>query len=192
MPTIFTHVAVPLALAACLGSRMVPRRLLAAGALAAILPDLDVVGFRLGIAYSDALGHRGASHSFFFALLLACIAYAAAPGMRCRARAAAVFVGVCAASHGLLDMFTNGGLGIALWWPFSDERLFASWRMIEVSPLSLRGILSGRGLAVLQSELLWVWLPTLVVCLSAIFVQRRNGDGRLRNTQPGSGPSHGH
>lgn len=37
-----------------------------------------------------------------------------------------------------------------------------------VLPVSL----SGRWLAVLQSELLRVWLPTLAVCLFAIFVRK--------------------
>jgi hypothetical protein len=56
MPTIMTHAAVPLALAVGLGTRAVPPRLLAAGVVVAILPDADVVGFRLGVSYEDALG----------------------------------------------------------------------------------------------------------------------------------------
>jgi inner membrane protein len=62
-------------------------------------------------------------------------------------------------------MFTNGGSGIALWLPFSSERLFFPWQVIEVSPLSLRGLAGERGMQVLQSELLWVWLPAAVLCV---------------------------
>lgn len=83
------------------------------------------------------------------------------------------FVAVCTASHGVLDMFTNGGLGAALWWPFSEARVFSPWQVIEVSPLSLRRAFSARGCAVLQSELLWVWLPAVVVAGCLWLVRRR-------------------
>ncbi len=165
MPTILTHAAVPLALAAGLGRRAVPVPLLCAGVVASALPDIDVLAFRFGIAYGHEWGHRGASHSFMFALLLAAFAAWAAPLLRCGRRRAAWFVGACAASHGLLDMLTNGGRGVALWWPFSDARLFWPWRPIEASPLSLHRLLSGRGVEVIATELLWVWLAAGIVAL---------------------------
>jgi inner membrane protein len=48
VPTILTHPAVPLAMAFGLGREVVSRRLLGAGVVASVLPDLDVVAFRLG------------------------------------------------------------------------------------------------------------------------------------------------
>ncbi len=74
MPTILTHVVVPLAIGIGLGSGVVSRRLLIAGAVASIMPDFDVVAFKLGIAYGDAFGHRGASHSLAFALMIGLLA----------------------------------------------------------------------------------------------------------------------
>ncbi len=71
-------------------------------------------------------------------------------------------------------MLTNGGLGVELFWPFSEQRLFSAWRVIEVSPLSLSRVFSGRGVVVLQSELLWVWLPALATG-AALFALRRLG-----------------
>jgi inner membrane protein len=71
------------------------------------------------------------------------------------------FLFTAAASHGLLDCLTDGGKGIALLWPFSDERFFAPLRTIRVSPIGLSNFLSERGWTVLQSELLWIWLPGL-------------------------------
>ena len=56
------------------------------------------------------------------------------------------------ASHGLLDTLTDGGLGIALFWPFDDTRYFAPWTPIPVSPILL-GFLSPRGLKVALTEL---------------------------------------
>jgi hypothetical protein len=70
MPTILTHMAVPLAVAIGAGSRIISRRLLVAGAIGAMLPDLDVIGFRFGIEYASDFGHRGFTHSLMFAAFL--------------------------------------------------------------------------------------------------------------------------
>ncbi|MEO8153917.1 MAG: metal-dependent hydrolase [Rhizobacter sp.] len=172
MPTILSHAAVPLAMGLGLGDRVISRPLLAVGILASVLPDLDVVAFRFHVAYSNTLGHRGASHSLAFALLLALLAMACARWLRTTPRSAFAFVGASAASHGLLDMLTNGGLGVALWWPLSPQRFFAPWQGIEASPLSLQRVFSARGWAVFQSELLWVWLPAAACSLILWALQR--------------------
>jgi inner membrane protein len=173
MPTVLTHAAVPLAIGLALGPQVVSRRLLIAGVVACMLPDLDVLAFRLGVAYSDAAGHRGITHSLVFSLLLAMIAAALARGLRTSRRTAFLFVFASAASHGLLDMVTNGGMGVALWWPLSNERFFFPWQVIEASPLSLRRVFSARGAAVFGSEILWVWLPTMAVASVAVLARRR-------------------
>jgi hypothetical protein len=43
------------------------------GALCTIFPDVDVVGFHLGIPYDSLLGHRGMTHSVAFAAALAAV-----------------------------------------------------------------------------------------------------------------------
>jgi inner membrane protein len=163
MPTVISHVAVPLALGLGMGRRSVPAPLLVAGVIASALPDLDVLAFRFGIPYSNEFGHRGASHSLAFAALLGVIAVVLASRLRVSRLAAFLFVGVSAASHGLLDMLTNGGRGVALWWPVAHARYFFPIRVVEVSPLSLHRLMTGHGMGVLQSELLWVWLPAAVL-----------------------------
>jgi len=177
MPTILTHPAVPLAIGLGLGARVVSPRLLVAGMLASIAPDLDVAGFRLGIAYSDIEGHRGLLHSLAFALLLAVLAAVAAGPLRTTRPRAFLFVGLAAASHGFLDMMTTGGLGVAWFWPFSDERHFLPWRVIKVSPLSLQRLMSPAGHAVLASELKVVWLPAAAACGALVLARfaRRSG-----------------
>lgn len=65
------------------------------------------------------------------------------------------------ASHGLLDALTDGGLGIALLWPFTNERFFAPWAPIPVAPIGT-GMLSSRGVYVVAFELMafapfWLW-----------------------------------
>ena len=175
MPTIFSHAAVPLALGMGLGRRRIPRRLFVAGIVASILPDFDVLAFRLGIPYADAFGHRGASHSLAFALLLGLLALMFYRHLKAGRWVSFAFVSVSAASHSLLDMLTNGGHGVALWWPLSQERCFFPWQVIEVSPLNPRRFLSDRGIAVLQSELWWIWLPAALVCLVLFVWRRRSG-----------------
>ena len=172
MPTILTHAAVPLAIGLGLGSRAIAPRLLLAGVAAAMAPDLDAIGLRWGIAYADIDGHRGLLHSLAFAALLGLLAAVAAGPLRTTRPRAFAFVLACAASHGLLDMLTTGGLGVAWFWPFSDARHFLPWRVIKVSPLSLDRLMSPRGVAVMVSELWAVWLPAAVFCASCLVVRR--------------------
>ncbi len=186
MPSIITHAAVPLALWCAADRGRIPPRLLAAGVIAAMLPDADVLAFALHIPYADAFGHRGASHSLVFAGVLAALAAVLACfGSRRSVSAvprqprlasttstvqAAVFVFACAASHPLLDAMTSGGLGVALAWPWSEHRFFAPWRPIRVSPIAPQ-FFSARGLATLLSELRWVWLPLATAVVAWKLIQ---------------------
>lgn len=171
MPSVFTHAAVPLALWCASDRGRISPRLLAAGVVAAVLPDADVLAFALHIPYADTFGHRGASHSLVFAALLAVVAALLHRRLRAGAAQAAAFVGISALSHPLLDAFTSGGLGVALWWPWSGERLFAPWRPIRVSPFAGQ-FFSARGMATVLSELRWVWLPLAVMVVGWRMTQR--------------------
>ena len=181
MPTIFTHAVVPLALGLALGRNTISPRLIAAGMFAAIAPDFDTVAFKLGIAYADQFGHRGASHSLLFALAVGLCGAVMAPWLKTTRWRALLFLAFCTASHPLLDALTNGGLGVALLWPWSHERFFAPWRPIAVSPIGA-GFFSLRGLAVLWSEFLWVCLPSaaLTLVLAAI---RKYSEARQTSRQ---------
>jgi inner membrane protein len=162
MPTIISHTAVPLALGIGLGSEIVSRRLLVAGVAACVLPDLDVIGFRFHIAYADAFGHRGFTHSLAFAAIVAGLAACSSRFLRTTPTRAFWFVFLATASHGIFDAFTNGGLGVALLWPWSADRYFAPFRPIEVAPLSVGGLFSERGARVVLSELIWLWVPCVL------------------------------
>lgn len=166
MPTLFTHAAVPALLGTAAGKHRISQRLLGAGVLAALLPDADTLGFKLGIAYADAFGHRGAVHSLLFALCVAILATVLHRPLRSTATRTFVFVGLSAASHPLLDMFTDGGLGVAIAWPFSAQRYFFPWHPIRVSPIGAH-FFSARAWPVIASELLWVWIPASVLALIA-------------------------
>jgi inner membrane protein len=173
MPTILSHPAVPLAIGLGLGSRVVPTRLLLAGVLASIAPDLDVISFHFGIPYGSTMGHRGLTHSLVFALFVALAGAAGCRALRVRAHVAFAFLFVATASHGVLDSFTNGGQGVAFLWPFSTQRFFAPFQVIEVSPIGAARLFTARGATVLLSELIWVWLPCAALALT-IWALRQN------------------
>ena len=172
MASIFTHPAPALALAAALGSRVIPPRLAAAAVICSLLPDLDVVGFKLGISYAEALWHRGLSHSLLLALAVGVLGALLAPLLHSGRIKASITLCAMLLSHILLDAMTNGGLGVAFFWPFDETRHFLPWRPIEVSPFSPRIFFSDRGLAVILSEVRWVWLPCAAIALIGFFLRR--------------------
>jgi len=167
VPTILTHPAIALLQ---MWFPRIPRRAVAAGAIATILPDLDVIAFRYGIPYSAMFGHRGFTHSILFALIVASLAT-----LLVRSRTAFPFLFLCALSHPLLDALTDGGLGVALLSPFSNERYFFPWRPIRVSPIGA-GFFSARGVETLVSEVVWVWLPCAVAALLGKYFGQRKGE----------------
>jgi len=177
MPTIISHIAVPLALGFGLGRRKISEHLLCAGVVASVIPDADVIGFKFGIDYASQFGHRGISHSIFFAVILGLLAAMAHRKLDCSRLAAFVFVSLCAASHGLLDALTDGGLGVALFWPMDRTRYFFPWHEIEVSAIG-RGFFSIHSLSVLASEFIWIWCPAALLC-SILFLFNRQ-----RKTSP--------
>jgi inner membrane protein len=176
VPSAIAHAAPALALIPLFRRPESPTRLWVLGVACAMAPDLDVAAFRFGIPYEHWLGHRGLWHGIPFAALLAaavCLLEFPRPRPGFSRPEAWLYLFLATASHGLLDTFTNGGLGIALWCPFDCSRHFAPFRPIEVSPLGVRAFLSARGLEVLWSELCWVWLPCALLWLGCRGVARR-------------------
>ncbi|MCP5395345.1 MAG: metal-dependent hydrolase [Sphingomonadaceae bacterium] len=169
MSTIMSHAVVPLAAAVAMGPGRISPKVAIAGAALAMLPDGDVLGFRFGIDYAADWGHRGATHSLVFAGLVT--AALALVWREARSTLAALFLYLSAASHGLFDMLTDGGLGVALYWPFETTRHFAVFTPIRVSPIGAN-FFSARGWETMLSELRWVWLPALVIAQAGWFARR--------------------
>jgi len=165
MPTVFSHAAPALALGLALGPKVIPRRLLLAGLAFSLAPDLDSIGYFMGVPYDSPLGHRGLSHSVAAAALAGAAGLALAPWFRAGRLVSGLFLFLAVASHIALDAATSGGLGPACFWPFEESRHFLPWRPIRVAPMHPAAMLSGRGAAVLLSELKWVWLPSLALAL---------------------------
>jgi inner membrane protein len=175
MCSILTHPVVPFTLSVFLPQGAASPGLLLAGAACSIIPDLDVIGFGFGVRYSDMLGHRGLTHSILFAAALgALLSFTLFRNRQGSNWVIFLFIFLSTLSHTLLDMLTNGGLGVALFAPLSRERYFFPWRPIEVSPIGVDSFFSEWGVRVILSELRWVWLPSAVV--SALgYVARRYG-----------------
>jgi inner membrane protein len=68
MPTIFSHIAIPVAARLGAGSHQIPLSMLLTGMLCTVLPDFDGISFKLGIEYGSIWGHRGVTHTLLFAV----------------------------------------------------------------------------------------------------------------------------
>ena len=128
-----------------------------------ILPDVDSIGFHLGVPYGALCGHRGLTHSLLFALIAAVLGAMWLDRRLDRQWKLALVLFFVMASHGVLDAMTNGGLGVAFFSPFDRQRYFLPWRPILVSPIGAGGFFSIRGLRILANEIVWIWCPTIVV-----------------------------
>lgn len=148
------HVVAGISIARLHDGRFNWRSMLAFGAFS-LLPDLDVIAFKFGIPYAAPFGHRGATHSIAFAILIAVIAWALTRSWKTTLAMFATLL-----SHPLLDMLTDGGLGVALFWPITNERYFFPWTPLPVAPIG-KGMLSARGLYVVAVESI-VFLPLLI------------------------------
>src|SRR5213082_2761367 len=169
MASAFTHAFFAAAMGKVYTARRRPARFWLLSMLCAVLPDADALGLAFGVPFDSMFGHRGLTHSLAFALALAfavvALFFRDAPDRR----ALVLFFFLVTASHGALDALTNGGPGVAFFAPFSGARYFFPFRPIVVSPIGIGSFFSDRGLAVIKSELLWVWLPaSFVVALVLI------------------------
>jgi inner membrane protein len=172
--SIISHAVAALGIGAAFYWPGMPKRVWVLGVASAIVPDADVIGFHFGVHYQDFWGHRGFTHSLLFAAFLAVLI--AVPGFRNTGsndrRLLCLYFFLATASHGLLDAMTNGGLGVAFFSPFDTTRYFLPWRPILVSPIGVARFFSPRGLAILQSELAWIWLPSALMVFFVLLLRR--------------------
>ena len=163
MASAFGHMAVAYAIGKPLNPSRSSKRFWLLTVLCCLLPDVDVLGLILGVPYEHVLGHRGITHSITFAVLVGIVVpQLAEPNISYwsgRYGVLVVYFGLVTLSHGFLDAFTDGGLGIAFFAPFDATRYFFPWRPITVSPIGLGQFFSSWGLGVLLSELVWIGIP---------------------------------
>lgn len=172
MCTAVTHALVGAAILRLSTARPLPKRTWLLAPFLAAAPDLDAIGYWLDVPYDSLLGHRGLTHSLPFALLAAALCLPLfsdqAPTPPSRPLPVSrlhlwLTLAAATASHGLLDMLTDGGLGIALFSPFSNHRFFFPAHPVHVSLISISAFFTTSGLRILANEALWVLLPTAIL-----------------------------
>ena len=126
-----------------------------------ILPDADVLAFKLNIPYTHPLGHRGFTHSILFAALWAFLVMWLLGRSHKIIWFTVIFLSTL--SHGILDAMTSGGKGVGFFIPFNNERFFFPFRAIKVSPIGIDRFFSDWGLQVILSELKYILLPCLLL-----------------------------
>jgi inner membrane protein len=182
MASVISHAAAAAALSTAFAPTGAPVRYWPVAIAAAVLPDADSFLRYAGGFYSSAFSHRGFFHSPFLGLFVSFLL------MLVFFREEELFSGrwfryfclffLIWTSHGFLDALTNGGRGVAFFSPFSSKRYFFPWTPIQVSPMRVKSFVSSRGWSVLKNELLWIWVPGLIlVLLSKIirpWILRRN------------------
>jgi inner membrane protein len=139
-----------------------------------LLPDADVLGFKLGIPYGNWLGHRGFTHSILFGIVWSGLAaWFFFRAGRERGRAFWVLL-ASILSHGVLDAMTDGGLGVGFFIPFDQHRYFFAFRPIAVSPLGAERFFT-QAQRILVNELIWVGVPCLILVVLARGLKWRRG-----------------
>lgn len=191
-----SHAFVAVALGQTMRAPRPPVRLWVLGALCAMLPDIDVLSFYVGMPRGHLLAHRGLTHSLPFAVVCGCILgqLAFRDARWCsdrrseRARYCAYLV-LAMASHGVLDAFTAGGSGIAFLAPFSAERWASPWKPIFVSPIGIAAFFDRRSVWVLVNEFVWLWVPSVVAASFFMVLRSRFGLTRRSRRKSGTFPT---
>ena len=154
----------------------VDRKFWVIAAFCAVSPDLDAIGFWLGVPYDSVFGHRGITHSLFFAALQsATMIYffykAEKPFSTAWLMLFLVFF-AAGASHGILDAMTDRGKGVAFFAPFYNERYFFPFRPIRTSPISITRFFTSHGWEVIKNEFVWIWIPSFIIMALASLIKK--------------------
>jgi len=121
------------------------------------------LAFKFGYAYEHWLGHRGFTHSIFFAIIWSGVLSLIFGKSKKKIFFIVLFLATI--SHAVLDAMTTGGLGVGFFIPFNDSRYFFPCRPIQVSPIGISKFFSEWGMRVILSELLWIGVPCVVVLM---------------------------
>lgn len=146
--------------------------------LLAVLPDLDTA-YMSWVPYEDFLGHRGFWHSPFVLAFLSIVLAAFIGGLVRQVSGRVVLLlgatwAAASVSHSLLDALTDGGLGVMMFFPFSQERFFFAWQPIHVARIGLAGALDSFA-RVFPSELPFCVAAAAIGGAGYVAYRRKNG-----------------
>lgn len=176
MASLFGHAFISIALGKSFSRKNRTWKLILIAIVCAIIPDADVLGFQFGIPYGSFWGHRGFTHSLFFALLfgvLVTFIFYRKQVFTKKGIILMLFFFLCTASHSILDAMTNGGYGVAFFAPFNDTRYFFPWRPIKVSPIGILRFFTERGVLVIRSEIVWIGVPGFIYMVIAFLIRKK-------------------
>jgi inner membrane protein len=178
MPSEFAHIFVSGILGKTYTEGKMPSRFWVLTAVCSVLPDIDLLGNYLRVRYNGTFGHRGFTHSLTFALLasvlVVVLAFPAARRFSKKWWGLIAFFFVVTASHGVLDSMSARGMGVGFFIPFDNTRYSLPWRFPFASPVSISKFFSRDGLEVLIGEIIWIWLPMLLLYACVSLYRKRN------------------
>ena len=142
------------------------------------LPDIDMIGYYLGIPYDHLFGHRGISHSIFFALLIGFVVYFLffRKENLSRSKSLIIFIyfSFITMSHGLLDMLTDATHGIPFFAPLDNTRYFFPYRPINAPSLDVEYFLREQLLEVLVGEVILISISVVGLVLFNLLLKKLN------------------
>ncbi|QCK16897.1 metal-dependent hydrolase [Mangrovivirga cuniculi] len=166
MASLFGHAFAASSLGMVFPAEIKTYKVILLGIICSVLPDIDVLAFNFGIPYENIWGHRGITHSLFFSLLTGILLVVLFYKKYLASKTGYIlcfYFFICSASHIILDAMTTGGLGVAVFAPFDNQRYFLPFRPIKVSPIGIENFFTERGLNVIKSELIWIGIPGFIV-----------------------------
>ncbi len=184
MPTI-GHLGVALPINKTIMREKNTKKILYFSLLCSVAPDFDYIGYILGIEYGAFFGHRGFSHSIFyclvFAFLITSIFFRKNKGEIVKIKSKyflLLFTNFFAVgmSHVLLDMFTNGSLGVAIFSPFLSTRYDFEMMFVEAMPLSLKYFFTMNGPLIFLKEVVYFIIPSFlyVFLFDKFYLNKKN------------------
>jgi inner membrane protein len=172
MASLFTHVAVPLiARRAVDVDEKLQRRLGVVAVIVSIWPDLDYATLPFEVRPNDLLGHRGLTHSIFVAIAIGLAASLLFP--KTTRKRMASFLVLVALSHPIIDAFTSGDLGVALFWPLTRARFLSPLPLVATCPVGLDEWLGYWGVLTIANEALYIVTPVALAVAYRRWPERR-------------------
>jgi inner membrane protein len=136
MPTPITHAIASVALAKIIMKENSGYKILFWSVVCATLADIDFIGYFLGVPINNFFGHRGFTHSIFFAFIiswLVCLVFFRE--FKFNKNKLFLFINffLIGLTHPILDFITSKHYGVALLSPFSNHRFIFPWAPINDS-----------------------------------------------------------
>lgn len=176
MASAFGHAALVLGAHKLFPDKVTGTKVIILGIVSAVFPDLDVF-FHHIVEYShptyEYLEHRGITHSILYAILWAVLITGIFHYKKKQKILFILFYFLCTISHGVLDAFTTGGDGIGFLMPFSTERFFTPYKVIQVSPIGISRFFSEWGIRVLKSEFFYIGIPSILFYILGLILNKR-------------------